>query len=505
MEGGMGAIRVRLNKDVLQSLSFTDRVVGVDKAGKPITVATPPHLSDWIVRDSVVRGMGVRVSPGAASYFVQRKMGGSTSIKRTLGKVSDISLDLARRRAQEWLGMMASGKDPLVEKAASQRATITQRKRDRQSMRMVYADYMAAKSGGGGEDGVQLGKASTATDRAKVAKWMDACPLWSVSLHALTVDDLEKTFDPLFSAALSETAKKPAWGPKKRSLSSAWKIWRYIKAAYNNALAKEGVASRRGVSPFAALESTRNWPKPKSRTTYLDTSKAKGQAWLSELVAMRSHLRPEVGVAADYLICLLLWGARKEEIERLQWRDIDLTEDIVVLREENTKSGRAHYLPLTPWARTLLEERKTKNAAWERDGDWVFPSRHHGKHIANFRGVLLELQSETGLWITAHDLRRTFATETAIQTQNILLVSAALNHSSGASTTRGYIRNTANMLRPVFEIREIELRRSAGLEVETPEDPFADLEGFIARAKRTPASRKALATKIPMILGLLAT
>lgn len=501
----MIAVRIRLNKDILQGLAFADRIIAVDKGGKPITEATPPHLSDWIVRDAVVRGMGLRVSPGGASYFVQRKMGGSTSLKRTLGKTSDITLDLARRRAQEWLGMMASGKDPLVEKAASQRASTAQRKRDRQSMRVVCADYMKAKSGGDSEDGVRLGKASTATDRAKVAKWMDASPLWSVSLHALTADDLEKTFDPLFNAALSEKAKKPAWGPKKRSLSSAWKIWRYTKAAYNNALAKEGIASRRGVSPFGALESTRNWPKPKTRTTYLDTSKAKGQAWLVELVAMRGHERPEVGVFADYLICLLLWGGRREEVERLQWRDVDFKDDIITLREENTKSGRAHYLPLTPWARTLLEERKAKNADWQRDGEWVFPSRHHGKHIANFNGLLDLLKKETGLWITAHDLRRTFATETAIQTQNILLVSAALNHAGGASTTRGYIRNVANMLRPVFEVREIELRRIAGLEVETPEDPFADLEAFLAKAKRSPTSRTAVATKIPMILGLLAS
>lgn len=503
----MAAVRIRLSKEVLQGLSFTHRIVAVDKAGKPIFEPTPPGLSDWIVRDLVVRGMGVRVSPGAASYFVQRKMGGSTSIKRTLGQVSDITLDLARRRAQEWLGMMASGKDPLVEKAASQRASTAQRKRDRQSMRVVYADYMKAKSGGGsqdGEEGVRLGKASTATDRAKVARWMDASPLWSVSLHALTTDDLEKTFDPLFGSALSEKVKKPAWGPKKRSLSSAWKIWRYTKAAYNNALAKEGVASRRGVSPFAALETTRNWPKPKSRTTYLDTNKAKGQAWLAELVSMRGHDRPEVGVFADYLICLLLWGGRKEEVERLQWSDVDFKDDIVTLREENTKSGRPHYLPLTPWARTVLEERRAKNEGWERDGDWVFPSRQRGKHIANFRGVLLELKKETGLWITAHDLRRTFATETAIQTQNILLVSAALNHSGGASTTRGYIRNVANMLRPVFEVREIELRRAAGLEIQAPDDPFADLEAFLAKAKRSPNSRKSVATKIPMILGLLA-
>lgn len=500
----MGAVRIRLNKDILQGLSFANRIVAVNEAGKPVTQATPEHLSDWIVRDLVVRGMGVRVSPGAASYFVQRKMGGSTSIKRTLGKVSDITLDLARRRAQEWLGMMASGKDPLVEKAASQRASSAQRKRDRQSMRVVYADYMRAKSGAV-EEGARVGKASTANDRAKVARWMDASPLWSVSLHALTTEDLEQTFDPMFNAALSEKARKPAWGTKKRSLSGAWKIWRFTKAAYNNALAREGVASRRGVSPFAALESTRNWPKPKPRTTYLDTSKVKGQAWLAELVALRSHERPEVGVFADYLICLLLWGGRRQEIMRLQWRDIDWKDDIVTLREENTKSGRAHYLPLTPWARSILEERKEKNKAWERDGDWVFPSRQYGKCIANLNNVLALLKGESGLWITPHDLRRTFATETAIQTQNILLVSAALNHSSGASTTRGYIRNVANMLRPVFEIREQELRRVAGLEIEAPEDPFADLEAFLAKAKRSPASRKTVATKIPMILGLLAS
>lgn len=504
----MNAVRIRLNKDIVQGFAFADKVIGVDQAGKPITQTTPPHATDWIVRDSIVPGMGVRVSPGAASYFVQRKMGGSTSIKRTMGKVTEITLDLARRRAQEWLGMMASGKDPLVEKQAFQRASASQRKQDRQIMRVVYEDYMQAKAGGvagEGEEDAGLGKKSTIEDRAKVAKWMTGCPLWSVSLHALTVDELEKTFDPLFRAALSEKAKKPAWGPKKRSLSSVWKIWRYTKAAYNTALAKEGVASRRGVSPFAALEATRNWPKPKARTTYLDTSKTKGKAWLSELVALRGHERPEVGVFADYLVCLLLWGGRKVEVERLRWQDIDFKDDILTLQAENTKSGRPHVLPLTPWAREILEARKTRNAEWGRGGDWVFPSRHHGKHIANFRGALLQLKEQTGLWITAHDLRRTVATETAIQTQNIMLVAAALNHASGASTTRGYIRNVANMLRPVFELREAELRRAAGLEIETGDDPFGDLEAFLVKAKRDPATRRAVATKIPMILGLLAS
>lgn len=166
------------------------------------------------------------------------------------------------------------------------------------------------------------------------------------------------------------------------------------------------MASRRGVSPFAALESTRNWPRPKPRTTYLDTSKVKGQAWLAELVALRGHERPEVGVFADYLICLLLWGAKRQEIMWLQWRDVDFKDDIVTLREENTKSGRAHYLPLTPWARAILEERKTKNTVRQRDGDWVFPSRQYGKCIANFNSTLQLLRNETGLWFPCVDAAR---------------------------------------------------------------------------------------------------
>ena len=41
-----------------------------------------PNAFDVIYRDSKQSNFGVRASPGAVSFFVQRKMGGSTSFKR---------------------------------------------------------------------------------------------------------------------------------------------------------------------------------------------------------------------------------------------------------------------------------------------------------------------------------------------------------------------------------------------------------------------------------------
>lgn len=51
---------------------------------------------------------------------------------------------------------------------------------------------------------------------------------------------------------------------------------------------------------------------------------------------------------------------------------------------------------------------KAANRRWPPYSEqvWVFPSRQHGKPIAEPRSILETHREEMGLWITAHDLRR---------------------------------------------------------------------------------------------------
>jgi hypothetical protein len=121
----------------------------------------------------------------------------------------------------------------------------------------------------------------------------------------------------------------------------------------------------------------------------------------------------------------------------------------------------------------------------------VDASRQHGKPIAEPRNILETLRDETGLWITAHDLRRTMATEIGMEAQmkqltRLLVAGAALHHAQGqigsvvSGATEGYLMDKASALRPLFVERENRLRKLAGLPVEGEEkgvvaDTTADL------------------------------
>ena len=103
----------------------------------------------------------------------------------------------------------------------------------------------------------------------------------------------------------------------------------------------------------------------------------------------------------------------------------------------------------------------------------MFPSRQHGKALANARSVIVELKATTGTWITAHDLSRTLATKLGKKIRleevgRLALVGAALNHASGSSVTADYIQEKADALRPHHEQWEDHLRTLLALPSSLP-------------------------------------
>ena len=70
-----------------------------------------------LVRDTQLRGFGVRVTKQTKTYFVEGQVQKRT-IRTTIGRADLMSPELARRKAIELLGDMASGINP---NAAKQR------------------------------------------------------------------------------------------------------------------------------------------------------------------------------------------------------------------------------------------------------------------------------------------------------------------------------------------------------------------------------------------------
>jgi integrase len=347
-------------------------------------------------------------------------------------------------------------------------------------------------------------KKSATDDRKKVIKWMKGSPMWDVPIHTLSEADVVASLDPLFQSALGKD-KKPAWGPKKPGLATAVKIYHHTAAAYSSYEGPGGAIRNRSL--FAKVRSQRNWPSPARKEGHLDPTGGKDREWLRLLVRLQSHHDPVMCVFADFLLCALIWGGRRREIQLLEWNHIDLEQGQAQFVEENTKSGNAHWFPITPWAREILEARKIKNKDWGRDDKWVFPSRQHGKPIADHRAALLELKKETGVWLTAHDLRRTVATATAEMTGgNAMMVAMTLGHSEGDnSLQQRYIQNRVKLLRPYFEAREKQLRELAGLDpYEQQATPIDTMIEFLQAAKADPGERPAIEKKIEAMLIMLA-
>ncbi|MDG1334582.1 MAG: integrase family protein [Tateyamaria sp.] len=124
----------------------------------------------------------------------------------------------------------------------------------------------------------------------------------------------------------------------------------------------------------------------------------------------RRKILPKNDFGPVALRFLLLTLARREEVSKARWRDIDFTNGVWVKPEvkDTTGKGRSQRLPLSQAALDLLIALPGYS---EGDGDaFVFPNRDGGK-LDNWNRIAEQVQkgSKTKDW-TRHDLRRTGST-----------------------------------------------------------------------------------------------
>lgn len=461
-----------------------------------------------VIRDGKVQGFLVRIypkptPPHTVTFGVQRKMtvrtteGGplkSAPIKRVIGSWPTMSVKDARSEAKVLLGRMEAGEDPNVVRKAAKKATAKAHSEEKNTFGALFGQYQSTATGVAD---------STKKDREKVLKWMSKSPLWKTPATDLTIELLEETFVPLFSSA-SKQSKPKWWGGETVGLATAWKCYRYCAAAWANYMTRVyGGAPSRSAGIFGAMAKARNWPKIKPRTNHLDIESGAAMGWVKGLLGMRQNIDPVRRTFADYLWCDLVWGGRKREVQLIKWSDLDLEKAYGVFRAENTKGKKDHYFPLTPFTLGILKERKEANIAWGRtEGDYVFPSRQYGKPIYDHRSALETLKEESGLWLTAHDLRRTVATETAHVTENNqALVSLTLAHAQEGATPL-YIQQMVTRMRPSFVARENRLLALAGIKQEIVHAPKT-LELMELLNKAMSEGDEALEKKIEGLLVLL--
>ena len=160
-------------------------------------------------------------------------------------------------------------------------------------------------------------------------------------------------------------------------------------------------------------------------------------------------------IIAAYLQCLLLTGARREEMATLKWENVDFRWGRLTIRDK--VEGR-RTIPLTPYAAHLL-------SSLPRKGAWVFssPAAKSGRladpRFAHDRALLsAEIDG-----MTLHGLRRSFGTLSEWVECPAGVAAQIMGHKPSATAEKHYRVRPIDLLRIWHEKIEAWVLTEAGV------------------------------------------
>jgi integrase len=163
-------------------------------------------------------------------------------------------------------------------------------------------------------------------------------------------------------------------------------------------------------------------------------------------------------------LTLVLTGVRRSELQRLCWRDVDLVENVLRVRDSKSEDGR-RSIALSP---TLAEElwQHRRRSAFQGDDELVFchPERGTIYRAETFKEALTAALAAAGVDKRPrafHDLRHTAITNDAAAGSSAIAVMTKAGHANMATTKR-YL----HLAGVVFRDEAVALERRLGLSTE---------------------------------------
>lgn len=166
----------------------------------------------------------------------------------------------------------------------------------------------------------------------------------------------------------------------------------------------------------------------------LDLPRVLNQREIASLIMTTRHHYPEL---VDLFHFYLLTGLRRSEALKLQWSDVDLEKNILVIRK--TKGKRVRIVPILPKAREILLRRREFQRPFDFKPDFV---TDRFTRIASKAEIKAEL----------HDLRRTFGSNLLTAGIPREVVQKLLGHADFATTDTYYFNLTDDVLRSLSSI-----------------------------------------------------
>jgi integrase len=396
------------------------------------------YWDDGTTNDSV-RGFGVFCSGSTPTknYIVQRDINGR-STRFTIAGTNEMSLPEARKAAGTYASQMRQGINPKVKNSC---ATLGDTLKEFSEKRTLKA------------------RSAESYDDLVNRHLQDWLTLPMSSITTMMVESRHNKITSEIEASFRQKARESAQRYRARAAKS--KRWpeaqqRYLDLAVKaerreppNGFATANATMRalRALWNFAAKRNAELGPNPAKLEKWLPVPPREGLVKASDLPAFyKGIMGLENKVARDYLLLVLYTGLRRREAAALRWSDVDLTANTLLIPAANTKSGRKLKLPLVDVVRDMLVKRRKLG-----DGDWVFLANSGSGHIEEPRYALDEIERQSGVKVTVHDLRRTFLTIAESVDLPMLAMKYLVNHSIGRDTTSGYIIMNVERLRPLAQ------------------------------------------------------
>lgn len=389
--------------------------------------------------DGKTPGLGVRVTANGAKSYIFETTLNSKTLRITIGDVRTWTIAQAQAKATAYKAQTDSGIDPRkvradqiaaeeaaeMAKAHAEQVAAIAKVRNSITLSDVWPEYiadrMATREGGWSELHVAAHRKmmqASGEAQKRGSKLTTAGPLFSLSKVPL----VDLTAERIEAWAKVEAKSRP---------SSARLAWRLLKACMTWCSTHGTYSTIVPTNPTKSARTRDTLGKPKKRDDVLQLNML--ASWFA---AVRKVNNP---IISAYLQCLLLIGARREELAALKWVDVNFQWGSIKLKD---KIEEMRMVPLTPYVAYLMSSLPRRN-------EYVFSSvGAEAGYIAEPRYAHNDALKVAGLPpLTLHGLRRSFASLSEWIEMPAGIAAQIQGHAPQGVREQNYIRRPLDLLR----------------------------------------------------------
>ena len=348
-------------------------------------------------------GLYLNIAKGGSKSWVQRIIVDGKRRDLGLGSYPVVSLARARELTLDNKRLVSDGKTPL---SARKRAATRRRVRaGKPTFEALAREFHAANAG------------TRWTHPKNVKAWIQRAERYLFPAFGDTPIDRIETPDILDVLVPLQTTK-PEIGVRLRVILRQTFSYAQARGLIRHNPAAEAVA---GGLP----------PRPRA-----GNMKALHYAEVSAALAAIGASKAYMGTKLAFRF-MALTATRGTETRGAVWSEIDLDTGLWTIPSERMKMSRAHVVPLSKQALTILESAR----ALSDDSQYVFPSvTNPDKPLSD--NTFSKMTRDLGLGFNPHGLRSSFRDWTAeCSSASWAAVELSLAHSVGSSVERAYFRS----------------------------------------------------------------